>query len=145
MNLTFIFGDNKINGEEEREIDIMAKKILIVEDEEIMLDLLGRKLKKEGYEVFTATNGEEGIEVMKAQKPDLILLDIIMPKMGGFEVMRRMRKDPDLKDIPVIIISNSGQPVELSEAKKLGARDWLIKAEFDPQEVLEKVIKQIGK
>jgi len=124
----------------------MAKKILLVEDEEIMIDLLKRKLSKEGYEVFVARDGEEGLKKMKEMepKPDLILLDIVMPKMGGFEVMEEMKKDEKLKEIPVIVISNSGQPVELDRAKKLGAKDWLIKTEFDPKEVLEKVKKQIG-
>jgi len=124
----------------------MAKRILLVEDENIMIDLLQRKLSREGYEVFVARNGEEGLKKMREMdpKPDLILLDIIMPKMGGFEVMEEMAKDEDLKKIPVIVISNSGQPVELDKAKKLGARDWLIKTEFDPREVLEKVKNQIG-
>jgi CheY-like chemotaxis protein len=124
----------------------MAKKILLVEDEEIMIDLLQRKLTREGYEVFVARDGEEGLKKMREMdpKPDLILLDIVMPKMGGFEVMEEMAKDEKLKNIPVIVISNSGQPVELDRAKKLGAKDWLIKTEFDPKEVLEKVKKQIG-
>jgi len=122
-----------------------AKKILIAEDEEIMINLLQRKLTKEGYEVSIAKDGEEGLKLMKEIKPDLILLDIIMPKMGGFGVMEGMQKDKELKKIPVIVISNSGQPVELDKAQKLGAKDWLIKTEFDPQEVLNKVVKQIGK
>jgi CheY-like chemotaxis protein len=124
----------------------MAKKILLVEDEDIMIDLLQRKLSKEGYEVSVARDGEEGLKKMREMdpKPDLILLDIIMPKMGGFEVMEEMAKDESLKKIPVIVISNSGQPVELDRARKLGAKDWLIKTEFDPNEVLEKVKKQIG-
>ena len=123
----------------------MAKKILLIEDEQIIVDLLQRKLTEEGYNIVLAKNGEEGIKVMKAEKPDLILLDIVMPKMGGLEVMEEMQKNPDLKRIPVIIVSNSGQPVELDRAKKLGAKDWLIKTEFDPQEVIEKVVNQIGK
>ena len=123
----------------------MAKKILLIEDEEIIIDLLQKKLTKEGYEISVARDGEEGLEVMKKTKPNLVLLDIIMPKMGGFEVMEAMTKEPELKNIPVIIISNSGQPVELDKAQKLGAKDWLIKTEFDPQEVIEKVKKQIGK
>ena len=122
-----------------------AKKILIAEDEEIMINLLQRKLTKEGYEVSIAKDGEEGLKLMKEIKPDLILLDIIMPKMGGFGVMEGMQKDKTLAKIPVIVISNSGQPVELDKAQKLGAKDWLIKTEFDPQEVLNKVVKQIGK
>ena len=123
----------------------MAKKILIIEDEEIMIGLLQRKLTTEGYEVSVARDGEEGIRVMQEVKPDLILLDIIMPKVGGFEVMEEMNKNKKLEKIPVIVISNSGQPVELDRAQKLGAKDWLIKTEFDPQEVIDKVIKQIGK
>ncbi len=122
----------------------MAKKILIIEDEEILLDLLKKKLSDLGYEVYTAKDGEAGLEAVKEIVPDLILLDIIMPKMGGFEVMERLQEDESLKTIPIIVISNSGQPVELNKAKELGAKDWLIKTEFDPKEVIEKVIKQIG-
>jgi len=122
----------------------MAKKILLVEDEEIMIDLLKKKLTREGYDISIARDGEEGLRKMQEEKPDLVLLDIIMPKKGGFEVMEEMQKDEELRKIPVIIISNSGQPVELDRAKRLGAKDWLIKTEFDPQEVVDKVKKQIG-
>ena len=124
----------------------MPKRILLIEDEELMIDILERKLSQAGYEVFIAKDGEEGLKKMREMepKPDLVLLDVIMPKMGGFEVMEEMIKDEKLKEIPVIVISNSGQPVELDRAKKLGAKDWLIKTEFDPKEVLEKVKKHIG-
>ena len=120
------------------------KKILIIEDEEILLNLLQRKLIQEEYEVSVARDGDEGLRLMKETLPDLILLDILMPRMGGIEVMEEMQKDDDLKGVPVVIISNSGQPVEIDKAQKLGAKDWLIKTEFDPQEVVEKVKKQIG-
>ncbi len=122
----------------------MAKKILIIEDEEILLDLLKRKLSGMGYEVFSAPDGASGLEAIKEIMPDLILLDIILPKMGGFEVMEKAQNDETISNIPIVIISNSGQPVELDKAKKLGARDWLIKTDFNPQEVVEKVIQQIG-
>lgn len=121
----------------------MAKKILLIEDEEIMIDLLLKKLIQEGFQVNVAKDGQRGLEMMKEDKPDLILLDVIMPKMGGFEVMEEINKDSELRKIPVIIVSNSGQPVELDKAKKLGARDWLIKTEFNPQEVIDKINKQI--
>ena len=121
----------------------MGKKILLIEDERIMIDLLQKKLVKEGYEVFVAGNGEEGLKEMRKIKPNLVLLDIIMPKKGGFEVMEEMQKDKEIKRIPVIVISNSGQPVELDRAQKLGAKDWLIKTEFDPQEVIDKVKRQL--
>jgi CheY-like chemotaxis protein len=120
------------------------KKILLIEDEEIMIDLLQKKLIREGYEVSVARDGEKGLEAVKKVKPDLILLDIVMPKMSGIEVMEEMVKDKELKKIPIIVVSNSGQPVELDRAQKLGAKDWLIKTEFDPQEVIKKVVKQIG-
>lgn len=122
----------------------MAKKILIIEDEEIIYSLLQKKLTEEGYQILIAKDGIEGMDKMKEAKPDLVLLDIIMPRKGGFEVMEEMRGDENLKDVPIIVISNSGQPVELDRAKELGAKDWLIKTEFDPLEVLEKVKKQIG-
>ena len=121
------------------------KRILLIEDEEILINLLEKKLIQEGYEVSIAKDGEEGLKRMREINPDLILLDIMMPKMGGFEVMEEMNKESELKKIPVVIISNSGQPVELDQAIKLGAKDWLIKTEFDPQEVIDKVEKQIGK
>ena len=122
----------------------MAKKILIIEDEELLYNILKKKLELEGYEVSIAENGGEGLEKVKKINPDLILLDIVMPEKGGFEVMEELQKEDDFKDIPIIIISNSGQPVELDRAKELGVRDWLIKTEFDPEEVIEKVKKQIG-
>ncbi len=121
----------------------MAKKILIIEDEQIMADLLQRKLSEEGYEVSLARDGEEGLAKMREVKPDLILLDIIMPKIGGIEVLEEMQKEPDLKKISVIVISNSGQPVELDKAQRMGAEDWLVKTEFDPAEVIEKVKKNL--
>lgn len=125
----------------------MAKRILLIEDEEIVKDLLKRKLTQEGYDIYIANDGEEGLRKMREMepKPDLVLLDIIMPKMNGFEVLEKINEDEKLKKIPCIIISNSGQPVELDRAKRLGAKDWLIKTEFDPKTVIEKVKKQIEK
>ncbi len=119
------------------------KKILIIEDEEVLLGLLQERLVQEGYRVDIAKDGQEGLEKIRKFKPDLILLDIVMPKMGGFEVMEEVNKDEELKTIPIIIVSNSGQPVELERAKKLGVKDWLIKTDFDPQEVIDKVKKQL--
>ena len=123
----------------------MAKKILLVEDEDVVINILEKKLTDEGYDVSMARDGVEGLEKIREIKPDLILLDIVMPKMNGLEVMEEMQKEPKIKKIPVIVISNSGQPVELNKAIKLGARDWLIKTEFDPREIIDKVIKQIEK
>jgi CheY-like chemotaxis protein len=120
------------------------KKILIIEDEKVLLEVLEKKLTGQGYEVVVAKDGEEGLDKMKGIKPDLILLDIIMPKKDGFEVLTEMNKDKNLTDIPVIVISNSGQPVEIDKALKLGVKDYLIKTEFDPDEVIVKVSKIFG-
>ena len=122
------------------------KKILIIEDEKVLSELLEKKIKKEGYEVSIAVDGKDGLELMKKEKPDLVLLDIIMPKMDGFEVMEEMNKHPELnlKKIPVVIVSNSGQPVEIDRALTLGIRDYLIKTQFDPMEVIDKIKEQIG-
>lgn len=124
----------------------MSIKILIIEDDQILSDVLHRKLVKEGYEVFTAKDGEEGLEKTQEIKPDLILLDIVMPKKDGFDVLEELRKNKKL--IPIIIISNSGQSVEISKAIALGAKDYLVKAEFDPEEVVlkvKKVLNMVGK
>jgi len=119
-------------------------KILIVEDELVLLELLTGKLEFEGYTTISAKNGEEGLQKIRSERPDLVLMDIVMPKMTGFDVLREIAKDDSLKEIPIIIISNSGQPSELEEAVKLGAKDYLIKAEFNPQEVIEKMKKYLS-
>lgn len=121
------------------------KKIALIEDEVILSELLEKKLIKNGYSVETAADGEEGLSMLKDNPPDLILLDIVMPKMDGFDLMEIISKLDELKDVPIIVVSNSGQPVDIERAQKLGAVDWVIKTEFDPQEVVDMVEKQIGK
>ncbi|MDD5589668.1 MAG: response regulator [Candidatus Portnoybacteria bacterium] len=121
------------------------KKILIIEDEKVLLEILQKKLTIQGYEVFVSYNGEEGIAALRKEKPDLVLLDLVMPKKDGFEVLKEINENPELSQIPVIIISNSGQPVEIDKALKMGVKDYLVKTEFDPEEVIAKVEKIIGK
>lgn len=118
-------------------------KILIIEDEPVHLNVMKAKLEHEGYNVLVATDGEAGYQMARDEKPDLVLLDIILPKINGFEVLERLKKDNST--VPVIIISNSGQPVEVDRAIKMGARDYLVKAEFNPADVLEKVEKAVGR
>ncbi|MHB1118294.1 MAG: response regulator [Minisyncoccota bacterium] len=115
------------------------KRILIVEDDDVLRDVLAEKLEKSGYVVDSARDGVIAMEKVRASKPDLVLLDILMPRKSGVEVLEEFHADQNLKDIPVIIISNSGQPLEIERAQELGARDFLIKAVFDPDEVLDKV------
>ena len=112
-------------------------KILIIEDEESLVKLLTAKLEKEGYNIQYAYNGKIGLEKIILWHPNLILLDIVMPEIDGYEVLERLN-EKKIK-IPVIIISNSGQPVEIEKTKKLGAIDHLIKTEFSPNDVLKKV------
>jgi CheY-like chemotaxis protein len=102
-----------------------------------------KKLVEKGFQVELAKNGEEGLQKIKSEHPNLILLDIIMPKMNGFEVLEGM-EGTEFVDIPVVIVSNSGQPVEIDKAKEYGVKDWIVKTEFDPEEVIEKAIEQIG-
>ncbi len=121
-------------------------KILIIEDEEALLSVLEKKLSLEGYDVFTARDGQEGLEKIREHLPDLVLLDIIMPKLGGFEVLEALKKEKGkIAQIPVVIISNSGLSVEIEKSMDLGARDYLVKAELNPGEVIKKIEKLIGK
>ncbi len=123
----------------------MAKnKILVVEDEPVHLNVMKAKLEYEGYEVEYATDGEAGYKMMTETNPDLVLLDIILPKMNGFDFLEKAKKEGFVEKIPVIIVSNSGQPVEIDKALKLGARDFLVKAEFNPSDVVDKVQKFLG-
>lgn len=121
------------------------QKILIIEDEKVLLKVIAKKLEVENYQVQTAMDGQEGLEKIKENAPDLILLDILMPRVDGFEVLENLNKNSELAKIPVIIISNSGQPVEIERAMSLGVKDYLIKAEFDPEEVVAKVKNVLGK
>ena len=120
-------------------------KILIVEDEGIIIDLLQKKLEKEGYEVEVARDGEEGLRKIREIWPDLILLDLEMPKMSGLGVMEEINKNPTLKRIPIIVMSEAGGSFELKRARELGAKDWIIKIEFDLPQIINKVVQQIGR
>ena len=117
------------------------KKVLLVEDNEEARGLLKRRLLKDGYEVETANDGEEGLQMLKEVLPDVVLLDIYMPKMNGFDVMEEMKKDSNISNIPVIVISISGEPININRANELGVKDWIIKTELDPKEMTEKIEK----
>jgi CheY-like chemotaxis protein len=123
----------------------MNKKILIIEDDVFLGDVLLQKLTKEGFDTTLARDGKEGFDKIKSLSPDLILLDIILPNMNGYEILEAKFKDPSILQIPVIVISNSGQPVEINRILSLGVRDYLVKAQFDPEEVLQKVKSQLTK
>lgn len=121
----------------------MPTTILVVEDDKFLRELITQKLIKENYEVSEAIDGEQGIKKIKEEKPDLILLDLILPGIDGFEVLARMKKDSELSSIPVIIFSNLGQKEDVERGLKLGASDYLIKAHFTPGEIIEKIKKTL--
>jgi len=117
----------------------MAKntKLLIVEDDKSIRDLYEIKLNHAGFTVFTAEDGGKGWDAAQKELPDLILLDIMMPVMNGFEVLKKLRNNKDTKDIPVIILSNYGEVDQMTQGFLVGATDYLIKAEHTPSDVVE--------
>lgn len=117
-------------------------KVLIVEDDSFIVDMYTTKLELEGFQVVSAEDGLKGLEVAKREKPTIILLDILMPKMDGFAYLEAAKKDPEIKDIPVLLLTNLGQKEDVQKGYELGAVGYLIKAHFMPSEVVEK-IKQI--
>lgn len=119
------------------------KKILIIEDDKEILSLLSRRVSDAGYQVQAVRDGEEGLKMLRSDKPDLVLLDIILPKVDGLELLKRKQALDETKDIPVVVISNSGAPAEISQAQRLGAVDWITKTEFSLQETLDKINKII--
>lgn len=120
------------------------KKILLIEDDEFLAELYSTKLKMEGYEVYLATDGEKGLKMAKDYTPNLILLDIMLPKKDGFEVLTELKSEANLKNIPVILLTNLSQKDEVKRGLDLGANDYLIKAHFMPSEVVSKIKKIMG-
>lgn len=118
-------------------------KILIIEDDTFLSGLYATKFNMEGFEVFSSTDGEAGIKLAKEKKPDLILLDIILPVKDGFEALRELKKEATTKAIPVILLTNLSQKEDVKKGLQNGAVDYLIKAHFMPSEVVEKVKKYI--
>lgn len=114
-------------------------KILVVEDEEILLTALTEELTSGGYEVEGAENGKVGLEKAASYKPDLILLDLVMPEMDGMEMLQELKGDEGLREIPVVILTNLSDYERISEALSLGAMDYLVKANYKLEDLLEKV------
>ena len=120
-------------------------KILIAEDEDILCKVLEEKFEDENFKVITASTGDIVIDLARKNKPDMILLDILMPKLNGIDVLAKLKKDDSLKSIPVIMISNLNEDQKIEEALKLGAVDYLVKTDHPIKEVIEKVNKYIIK
>ncbi len=100
---------------------------------------MARKLSVENFEVVSAFNGEEGLKKIKEEKPDFVLLDIVLPGIDGFEVLEKLKNDKETAGIPVVILSNLGQKDDIEKGFKLGAEDFLVKAYFTPGEIVEKI------
>ncbi|OGC50359.1 hypothetical protein A2716_04090 [candidate division WWE3 bacterium RIFCSPHIGHO2_01_FULL_40_23] len=119
----------------------MKKKILIIEDEIFIRELYQKVLEGAGYEVVGVQDGIEGLDIVKKQKFDLILLDIMLPKMTGIDVLKEIRKDEDekLKNIPIYLLTNLGQESIIKEAFKIGADGYLLKAKYLPNQIVTEV------
>jgi two-component system, OmpR family, response regulator VicR len=111
------------------------KKVMIVEDDTVLANALSLSLQNEGYELSLATDGEEAERMIQQEMPDLVLLDLLLPIKNGFEVLKGMRQNPNTKDTPVIILTNFEQETSISEGKKLGAKDYIVKANVDIQDI----------
>lgn len=121
----------------------MAKKILVVDDTPFIVRSLTFVLKKQGYKTITATDGEEAVTKIQEEKPDLVFLDVMMPKKTGFEVCQEVRANPELSDLYIIMLTARGQEADKERGLRLGANEFMTKP-FSPSKVIEKVKKVLG-
>lgn len=119
-------------------------KILIVEDDPFLLKMYSKKLQVEGFEVEIAKDGEEGLIKIKSFLPDLVLMDLMLPKLNGLEAIEKAKSDPATKNIPILVLSNLSATTDTEEAVKKGAIGYLIKSDYTPSQVIDK-IKEILK
>ncbi len=122
----------------------MPKTILFIEDESALQKTFSEVLDQEGYKVMSALDGELGLRLAKQKKPDLILLDLILPKIHGFEVLKELKGDEATKDIPVIVLTNLEGVGDVEKALELGATTYLVKATYSLEEVIGKIKKTLG-
>ena len=115
------------------------KKILIVEDDDFLLQMYVTKLELEGFQVVSAVDGIKGLRLAKKDKPDLVLLDLQLPELSGFEVLEDLKRSNETKQIPVLVLTNFSQKEDIERCLNLGASDYLIKAHFVPSEVISKI------
>lgn len=117
----------------------IERGILVVEDEKFLREMMIKRLDSEGFKAFGAIDGEEGLKKIKEEKPGLVLLDLVLPGIGGFDFLSKVKQDPETDKIPIIILSNLGQEEEIKRGMNLGAVDYLVKANFTPTEIIEKI------
>lgn len=123
--------------------DAKGKYILIVEDDEFISDVYRKKLSMEGFEVALAQDGEEALRLLRNRRPDLVLLDIMIPLKDGFEVLSDLRADPALSDVNVIVLSNLSQSRDMIRAKELGALDYIVKSNVALPDMLARIRRQL--
>lgn len=114
-------------------------KILFVEDDPLIVKIYSTRLTADGHQVLSAENGEVGLKVAEESLPDLVVLDIMMPKMDGFGVLEKLRADPRLAKIPILVYSNLAKEEEMARAQKMGATEFIVKANLSPTEMIEKI------
>ena len=120
-------------------------KVLIIDDDEFLLDMYSLKFRESGYEVEIAFNGSEALDkITTGTMPEVVLLDIVMPNMDGFEFLKQLQGKKLLDKVKVIILSNLGQKEDIEKGRKLGAKDYIVKASFTPTEVVNKVNALLG-
>ena len=117
----------------------MVKNILIVEDDDFFRELLRKKLLSKEFNILEAIDGEKGVMLIKEKKPDLVLLDLLLPNIDGFEVLLKVKGDLSTSKIPIIILSNLGQQEDIERGLKLGANDYLVKSQFDINQIVDKI------
>lgn len=115
------------------------KKLLIIEDEKILAEMYRDIFSQAGYQTFLAFDAEQGLELTKSKKPDLILLDILLPKESGIFFLKKIREDPEISSIPVVAFSNYEHPSTIKEAYELGIKAYLLKTNLNPKEIVEKI------
>jgi len=120
------------------------KTILFVEDESALQKTFGDILKQEGYEMISALDGEIGLRLAKENRPNLILLDLILPKIHGFDVLKKLKEDNETKEIPVIVLTNLEGLEDVEKALELGATTYLVKTQYSLEEVVQKIKKALG-
>lgn len=121
-----------------------ARRVLVVEDDRFLRRACEASLRQRGFTVLIATDGAEGLQVARAEMPDLILLDMLMPKLTGLEVLRALKADQATRTIPVVILSNSSREQDIEEARRLGAADYLVKADLSLQALADRVARLLG-
>lgn len=120
-------------------------KVVLCEDDETIRDMYTLKFQESGFDIVTASDGETGLALIKDHKPDIALVDVMMPKMDGFAVLTELKKDESTKNIPVLLLTNLGQKADVEKGKQLGAVNYIVKASLTPAQVVEEVKKHLQK